>query len=411
MVSAKLQQVEQGYNSNYCKKKMILSNAIIGCIYILFVIVISIILPDKNFKTNIYYFGMILASVLFSALAQNTRCKYKYKIFIFLSFIILFFNLGFRNFSGIDDESYRRIFLEVSQRGWLLQNKITGMEPGYLILNDLVSFFTNEYIYMQLISSFIPLFLFYHAFDTYKDIIDLPMAILLLSTMFYFQVLSAAVVRIFIAMGIVINSFKYIIKKDYKRYIFMIIIAGMFHYSSLIMSVLLYFSLNEINIFKKKKKFIITSIILTPIIFIVVSKYIAPIMGDRYASYTSIGSFKFDISSFDTLPILFLLLTNKNNIDRRRLIDFNVLIVIFSMSSIISFYSSMVPVGRLIFYTNSSLFLAAPMVSRSLKGNVKGLLFDSIMILYAFIYVCYTQLTLSSHIQNLYPYSNIFYSI
>lgn len=393
------------------KKNSSLYSAIYIYIYLVAATLVCLIIPSENRKTTIFYCLIILSATIFVALAQGTRNKVLFKIFISISFFILFFIFAYRNFSAIDDLSYVRIFNNVNINGLLEHFKNTKLELGYLLLNKIILLFTDNYLFMQLISSFIPLFLFYYAFVKNRNNINLSMAVFLFITLIYFKMLSTGLVRMFISMGIVINSYKYIYEKNNKKFIILILIASLFHYSALFMFILEYFFISKRDIKKKSNSFIVLVLFAIPIGFMFISKVLVPILGSRYIKYGIIGKFTLSLSSFDTLPILILLIIYGKKVKDENKNKYKLFISIFSLSSIISFYSGMVPVGRLVFYTNIALFLVAPMISQSMKNNKDRIIFDAIMILYGFVYVYFTQFTLNEYIPRLFPYQNIFFNM
>jgi hypothetical protein len=395
-------------NSSSYKKEI---NVFVIYLYIIAAAVMCFLLPSEHFTTSVYYSVVILTAVMFAGLAENCKSSIFFEIFLGLSFLVLFFNLGFRNFSGIDDASYIRIFNEVSQYGWFSRFQVTTMEPGYLMLNNFISLFTDNYLYIQLISSFIPLFLFYSGFKRYRNIISLPMVVFLLCTFLYFQVLSVAIVRMFIAMGIVFNAFHYIPQRKAKSYVFLILLAGMFHYSALFMLVLTYLALNKENLTRKAKRFLIIGFFAIPFIFTVVAKYFVPLLGSRYSGYGTIDSLSLGLSNFDTIPALLLLLLFRKKFSFEKADYFKVFLAIYALSCILSFYSSMVSLGRLIFYANIGFFLAASMVSKILNRDSKKVIFHAIIVFYGFLYVYITQFTLVEHVPYLFPYQNLFFTL
>ncbi|WLR49053.1 EpsG family protein [Halobacillus litoralis] len=376
-------------------------------IYVVSAFLVYFMMPTEYRSTYVFYVIVILGSTFFAALASQSKSSLMFDVNLFFSFLILFFVLGFRNYSGIDDDSYIRIFYEVSNQGWLSRFMQTTMEPGYLMLNAAVSLFTDNYIYMQLLSSLIPLSLFFFVFKRHKKDINLPMAVFLLSTILYFQVLSVGLVRMFIAIGIVFFSFYYLSRNETKKYVTIIIIASLFHYSALFMLTLTYISNKKSWENNRYKKFILLAVIFTPMVFFIISYLFIPFMGARYAIYGNIDDVNFSLSSLSTLPLLFFLLLHNNNKEIKKITS--LFITIFALNSILSFYGSILPMGRLIFYTNIALFIVAPMISRYLKKDLWKLIFNGAIILYAYLYVYRTQFTLESHIPNLFPYQNIFY--
>ena len=396
---------------NHLKGNGRVINVFVYFSYIIIALGMCAILPQEQLATTLFYNAVILTAVLLAAMAERTRTQVGFNILFFLSFLVLFFTLGFRDFSGIDDPAYIKIFNNVVQYGWLSVFKSTTMEPGYLLLNYGVSLLTGDYFCMQFITSFIPLFLFYLGFRKYRNVMSMSMAVFLLSTMIYFQMLAVSLVRMFIALSIVFNAMYYVPQRDTKKYISLVLLASTFHYSALFMLVLTYFSLNQKNLSNKAKRFVALGFAGTPVAFVIIAQYLVPRMGVRYSGYGSLGSLELSLGSFDTLPLLVLLLLNYKRIDAYQVEFFKLFVSTFALSSIISFYSSMVSLGRLIFYANSAFFVAAPMVSRALNNDYSKVLFCVLIIMYGFLYLYRTQFCLDAHIPFLFPYRNLFFTI
>lgn len=394
------------------KNLRLLINLSIIYFYVFTAFIMSYFLTSQNIKTSLFYSAIILASVTFASFAELThRNRLFYNLFMFFSFFILFFVYGFRNFTAIDDPSYIQIFESVKNVGWVTQFKITTMEPGYLLLNHVVSLFTNDYFYMQLITSFIPLFLFYYGFDKYKKIISIPTAVFLLCSMLYFQMLAVALIRMFIAIGIVFIAFRFIPEKKPKKFILHILIAGMFHYSALFLLFLTYFSLNEDNLKKKTTKIYSLLFIASPIIFIFVGRLVVPLLGSRYKGYGSIDSANLTVGAFTTLPLIILLMFFSKKFTGSEKLFFKLFLFTYSVSIIISLFGDMISLGRLIFYSYTAFILAVSMVNKKIRFNDNKIIFSVIIIFYGFLYVFYSQFTNGIHIDNLYPYNNMFFSL
>lgn len=291
------------------KRLRMFINFLIVNIYIVTSFLMSYFLTNQHLKTSLFYSSIILLAVLFASFAELTNNKLIFHFCLFISFFILFFTYGFRNFSAIDDPSYIRIFENVSFFGWFEYFKLSTIEPGYLILNYIVNLFTDNYLYMQLISSFIPLFLFYYAINKYKNMISLPMAVFLLCSILYYQMLAVALVRMFIAISIIFLALDHIPKRRPIKYMFLILIATLFHYSSFIMIIFAYFAINKENLSRKVTRVYTALFILSPFAFILIGKLIVPLLGNRYQQYGVVDSFiSFNFSTFSTIPLLILLL-------------------------------------------------------------------------------------------------------
>lgn len=395
------------------KSGRLLVNLLIIYFYVFVAFAMSYILTNHNLKTSLFYCSVILFAVLFASFAELSQSnKLLYGFFMFLSFFTLFFVYGFRDFSGIDDPVYLRIFEQIAHNGMLDYFKYSTMEPGYLILNKVVSIFTDNYLYMQLISSFIPLFLFYYGFNKYKRIISLPTAVFLLCTMIFFQMLAAGLVRMFIALGIVFLAFRFIPQQQPKRYVFYILLATLFHYSSFFLIFLVYFAINKNNLSKRTKQFYTIIFVSSPILFIFISRFIVPMLGSRYRGYGTLNSINLSIGDFTTLPLIFLLLFFYKKIhDNRKRLFFKLFIFVYSLSLIIFIFGDLIGIGRLIFYSYAAFILGVAMIVKEIRFNTSKIVFFSIIIFYGFLYVFYSQFANQSHIPFLFPYENIFFSI
>ena len=390
-------------------KMRMLVNIIIVYSYIITAFLMSYFFTSQYLKTTLFYISVVLLAVLFASLAENTINPLIYFIFMFLSFFMLYFILGFRSYSAIDDPAYISVFSQVSYVGWFNYFKMTTMEPGYLILNYIVSIFTDNYLYMQLISSFIPLFLFYYGFTKYRKIISLPTAVFLLCSILYFQMLSVALVRMFIAISIIFIALRFIPQFKPFKYSLSVLLAATFHYSSLFMIILVYFAINKENLSKRATKYYTTLFIVSPIIFILVSQLLVPIMGKRYRNYGTLDVISIGTSTFTTVPLIFLLLYFYKKFNSKEQLYFKLFLVVYSLSIVISIFGGMVGLGRLIFYSYTAFILAAAMVNKLIRFTSTKFIFSYIIIFYGFLYMFYSQFTSNHHMPYFYPYKNIFF--
>lgn len=394
------------------KNLRLIINLLIIYFYVFIAFIMSYFLTNQNLRTSLFYCVVILTSVTLASFAELIqKNKIFYNLFMFSSFFVLFFIYGFRNYTAIDDPSYINIFENVSRLGWYEYFKISTLEPGYLLLNSIVRIFTDNYLYMQLLSSFIPLALFYYGFHKYRKLISIPTAVFLLCSMIYFQMLAVALVRMFIALGIVLVAFRFIPEKKPKKYILYILAAGMFHYSSLFLVFLVYFSLNKENLKRKTAKIYTLLFFLSPIIFIAIGKFIVPLLGSRYIRYGSIDFINLSFGAFTTFPLVLLLIFYNNkflNIDK---LYFKLFVFVYAISIIISMFGSMVGLGRLLFYSYAAFILAVSMINEKVKFNPNKIIFMFIIIFYGFIYLFYSQFTNNLHVPNLFPYQNIWFDV
>lgn len=371
----------------------------------------SYFLTNNTLKTTLFYCGVVLLSTFFASVAEQSKNLITFRLNMLLSFTTLFFVYAYRNFSAIDDPSYIRIFHNISTHGAIEYFKFSTMEPGYIILNSIVSFFTDDYLYMQLLTSFIPLFLFYYGFEKYKHLISLPTAVFLLSTMIYFQMLAVALVRMFIALAIFFVALRYIPEQKPKKYIASILLATSFHYSAFFMIFLVYFAINKKNLSKKVVRMYSSLFIASPFVFIMISRIIVPLLGNRYSSYGSVQAINIGFDALTTLPLIILLLFFFKGFKETEKLYFKLFVFVYAISLIISLFGGMVSLGRLVFYCYTAFIAAAAMVHKANRFNSTKIIFASIIIFYGFLYLFYSQFINEQHIQNLFPYQNIFFTI
>src|SRR5699024_6728805 len=143
--------------SNYKKE----TDVFVVYTYIIAALIMAIALPYEYLSTTLYYIIVILTSLLFAGLSQNSRTPFFFNLsfyffffffilYFFLFFLFFFFYFVFRFFLAIYDSSYINIFNSVSEIGWYYYFLNSTMQPGYLIFNKFVNLFTNDYLFMQL---------------------------------------------------------------------------------------------------------------------------------------------------------------------------------------------------------------------------------------------------------------------
>ena len=135
----------------------------------------------------IYYVAIFLAAI-FAWIAQKLGKKsnkgFKLNYFFWILsmgvFVVLF---GLRKCGvAVDDVSYKRIFENTAANGFIGQFLETTMEPGYLLLNYIVSLFTDNFQVMIFIVTLIPVFLYYKALEYESDKISMFWGVFLLGT-------------------------------------------------------------------------------------------------------------------------------------------------------------------------------------------------------------------------------------
>ena len=201
------------------------------------------------------------------------------KIFLFITFLELFFISGFRNWNiGNDTLNYVHTFVATCSSFDLYNSH---MEKGYLLFNKFVSLFTENSQAILIVTSFCILSVIFCFIYKYTKFVFLST---LLFVIFEFSG-TLNIVRQEMSLIIVLLGFIFVIERKFLYFLSFCILAATFHKVA-ILTVVLYF-IYPLNI-KMKNIFII--LISTILIFI----FIAPIIEEitnvtgRYQSY--IGS-------------------------------------------------------------------------------------------------------------------------
>lgn len=156
----------------------------------------------------------------------------KSKFFLWVSFIILFLLLGFRDISvGTDTVVYANMFAEYHDG--LYFNLV---EPGWVFLNKSIDFLGGDFNTVLWFTAIIILLPVFYGVGKYSDY---PLLSIFIYITFYYYFYSFNIMRQSIAQGFVFLSFcffnmeKSVIKQN-KSFFISFIIAFLFHYTSIV---------------------------------------------------------------------------------------------------------------------------------------------------------------------------------
>lgn len=318
------------------------------------------------------YYGTILLASFFAWLAQKfakdkKNCFRLNKFFWILSIATLVIIMGFRTIEvGVDDYSYKKIFDDVMAYGPITKFLQTTIEPGYLILNYIISIFTNNFQVVLIITSCIPILFYFKAIEYERKNVNFFLTVFLFGTLMYLYFFG--IIRLFIATSIATYALRYIFEKKNKKFICYILFASTMHYSAIFMLFLLYFSTEKEDKPRKVRNIVILVTIAMPAIIIVVSQFIFPAMGDRYSSYTSLNTFRLSIDQFDKLPITLLaIFLYKDLIKINK--NVKIYITLSALTTVISIYSTVIGIGRIQWYLNFAICILLPSIVRAINKN------------------------------------------
>lgn len=245
--------------------------------------------------------------------------KKHYKLFIFLSFLIMALTVGFRGaFVGEDTNMYLNVaiasqhmsFGEIisefpkSTWGVDIHGYPKKIETAYLLYNKIIMTLTGHEQLVLIITALITCWGFgKFIYDNSRDVFLA--TYVFLCEVFFMS--SFNLMRQILAISIGVNSYTYFKKGNYKKGLALIFIASMFHQSAFI-----YLTIPILLKIKNKQKSVkyifISSIILvqiTPLLYIIVNKF-----SPYYASYLKVSYWEPDINGIIILWIIeFLMIT------------------------------------------------------------------------------------------------------
>lgn len=241
-----------------------------------------------NSTSIIFYCFVITIVSLLASISQKEYCidGYKKEVFIkkkwiILSFIIAWAVMGLRYDVGSDYFNYIKMFNEINNLGIIWALKTLRTEPLYAILNWLIGVVFKNHHYVFVITSFVVLFFIYKIILNHKNDLNIGVAVLIFMIMNYFSMFTF--VRLSIALVIIFNAYKYLVKQNKKMYIISVLLAAGFHYTAFIM-LPIYYLLNRKNRFKNARYFIL---FLLSFFLLVFFQHIGEIIfkGTKYYSY------------------------------------------------------------------------------------------------------------------------------
>ncbi len=166
-------------------------------------------------------FGVLVLFAFIELLGLNKRtCRV-----LFVLFSLFFFALSFLRWeTGTDWETYYSSFDSIQD--WFTDN---GLEPGYALINEFAKLQFDSFTVMLFVCGAI-LFAFQSA-----AILNLsPLPIMSLLFLWSTQAANVLFVRQWIACAILFYSVKYIVSRRFLPFIFLVVLATMFHRTALI---------------------------------------------------------------------------------------------------------------------------------------------------------------------------------
>lgn len=304
----------------------------------------------------IIYFiiGILSGTLLF--LAEKSEKKITKNLFIVLSFVPFFGVLAFRYGIGYDYlHIYTKIFMSV------LQGNPANWEAGIIVICKLISYFSSDPFYFFFITSLITSIFVYKGIlkNSAKPWLSL---VLFIIAGLYMDAMNA--VRQYIAVSIFAYSFYFIEKKDFKRYLVLIICASLFHTSALMLIPVYYFC--NLNLTPRRK--LLCFILILALMPFINTIFINVISHTKYAFYISsvYGEANPTYSELMISSILFLASTiiYKRAKDKEHYNVYYNLTFLFFIIAILSF--KILLAYRVIMYFKVVLIYMIPLILRNI---------------------------------------------
>ncbi|WP_214792373.1 MULTISPECIES: EpsG family protein [unclassified Exiguobacterium] len=336
------------------------------------------------------YISTVLLVTVSAILAQrystinNKGRKVPNKFFWTFSMAILIFVLGFRKYTvGVDGENYISGYNIANIMSLKEYYSINTTEPGFYFLYRFVYLVFDDYQWLFIISAVITVSFFYKAFSYENNNVSLGLMVFIFTTTQYFYYFG--IMRMGIAVSIVAVAYRYIIQGNRKKYILMILLATMFHYSALFALIALFIKKREgTNDFKKNT--VIKLFFLIPLGFYAVRLFVYPLIsGSRYQEYID-STVVFEIASLlSTAPLLliFSIYYKKLTIKNR---SYQFYYFLFLIKFITEVFAPIIGIGRMVWYANISLCFLFPAVIKLEKNKFIKFNLFIIVVFYCLFY-------------------------
>lgn len=303
-----------------------------------------------------FYVGVISIASALGFLATGCRkVELQMRFFYILSGIVMFIPLAMRTV-GVDYVSYVATYEETEMLGWnMFWKQYTGRpEPLYAVLNFVACKIFHSFQGVNFLCALVTIVFTYAGIYRYREKINL--GITIWSVGFLYYILMFGLNRMMIAVALYTWAYQYYLTKNLKKYSIWCIIAGMFHYSALLM-IPLYFVLiwledgkNKYTLLKK-----MFSVIGVVIVFVFVY-HAAPILFGGFSwfvRYEGYFNLLFDFRALNNNLMVYLLvilmIIYKKQVSSY-LGQFKDLINLFNLGIMLALVSVVLPIHRLCYF-------------------------------------------------------------
>ncbi|SDO05827.1 EpsG family protein [Alkalicoccus daliensis] len=360
----------------------------------------------------IFYILTIMLATLFAGLAERyfrynkNGEKVPHLFFWLLSMSVLILVMGLRSPSiGVDDLNYLRSYVYANSVGLGQYYQTYTTEPGFYILNRIIYVIFDDFQWLIIITSAFTVYCFYKIFANQIGNASLPLIVFMFATTQYFYYFG--IIRLGLAVSIILLAYQFILNNNKTKYIIMVLLATMFHYSALFALILLFINID----YKKniKSSSLLKLIVILPIALISIRLLVYPfITASRYQNYIeTIGII--NVGFITIIPFLILFLLHYNKFQHNKFYNFYFALFIIYVTT--DMFSPIIGIGRMIWYVNISfIFLMAATIKVN-KDYAMKFLFLILFIIYCIIYSYFAYFGDSHRGMFMIPYENILFEI
>lgn len=315
---------------------------------------------------------VILPAFIYKNVFKNTEIILKIeRLHITICFILLFFVSAFRGDFSTDYKSYYNMFQSFNTLTFAeifsINFYLNVIESGYAMLNVIINYFTNNAIWLFVVSSVTILLPIYKSILLESNIKWLSILLFLIIGN-YFD--SFNIMRQIMAASIVFAGSNYLYKRNYHKYVIFVLIASLFHVTAIFMSIF-YFLL----ILKPRKISGVIYFIFGLLLFVFMEEITRLIdlylfNGYYYSSYSGIGMSS--ISLYNAIvpfavgmfTLIFRKYLNQDSIKHRVWFNGTLLWVLFELLSIKLFL-----ITRISTFFSPFMYLLVPAIISNLKDT------------------------------------------
>ncbi len=319
-----------------------------------------------NSLTFIFYFFMIINCAALSKGLSGIKWKggrqfNSKKADIAVPFIILILMKGFSLCGRDAVQGYKLNFQSAVS---ISEFRDKSLEFGYRLINLLVRGITENYTVFLMVIAVMTVIPVWYVISKHRDQIDVPMAIMAYTALFFFQGLS--LLRIYLAASICFLSFDALFEKKYVKAIIWVFVACLFHITAIVMIIPCLYCVFHVN-----RKLFAWTLVSANVVLFVGREYLNSLFTGRYHVYSVSESFDFGtefIWFYGPLVVLYYFIKRiqrKQRIEpnmETRLIDMSFIWVLMGIFFSIAQYVANI-FGRLVVYTLPiTIFLAGSLM-------------------------------------------------